>query len=264
MAIDLERVSGYTCFTTLGCYLGVPLLHSQQREDTYAYLIDKVRKRLSTWKSKQLAFAGRVTLVQLVLPAIPSYTMQTVLLPKSVCDKIEQLMRNFIWGATDQQRKWHTVSWEAMCRPKDQGGLGLRRVHLFNKALLMRLAWNMMANPIALWVQVIRHKYGCGSEGWPTVRKRGSCSNTWRGITHVWDATLKGTQWGIGNGFQINFWTDIWLPSGVILQDVALRELTAEEMGMTVAQMTDGEGNWQLHSVAHLFPLDILDQIRGV
>ncbi|PNX55828.1 hypothetical protein L195_g049459 [Trifolium pratense] len=43
----------------LGKYLGEPLLHSRQKNSTYEYLIDKIRKRLSSWKAGHLSFAGR-------------------------------------------------------------------------------------------------------------------------------------------------------------------------------------------------------------
>ncbi|CAN1122260.1 hypothetical protein LINPERHAP2_LOCUS1265 [Linum perenne] len=42
-------------------------------------------KKLSSWKAKSLSLAGRVTLAQSVLSAIPAYAMQTSLLPNTTC-----------------------------------------------------------------------------------------------------------------------------------------------------------------------------------
>lgn len=71
--------------------------------------------------------------MQSVIGAIPSYIMQSTLLHKRVCQRIEGLMRQFIWGDTDRNKKWHSISWEELCKPKKLGGLGLKRLHLFNK-----------------------------------------------------------------------------------------------------------------------------------
>lgn len=49
------------------------------------------------------------------------------------------------------------------CSPKDQGGLGFRKMHDFNKAMVMKLGWGLINSPRALWVRVLKSKYGCRS-----------------------------------------------------------------------------------------------------
>lgn len=137
---DMSRVVGFSITGNLGRYLGVPLLHKRQTCATYKHLVERVRSRLASWKVNTLSFAGRVTFVQSIIASFPTYTMQSTMLPKGVCQKIEGLMRNFIWGSTEQNRKWHSISWEGICKPKQLGGLGLKRLHLFDKAMIMKLA----------------------------------------------------------------------------------------------------------------------------
>jgi hypothetical protein len=104
-ARDLSIASGFGLSSDFGKYLGVPIIHARKKNSLYEYIIDKVRKRLSSWKAKNLTFAGRITLTQSVLAALPTYVMQTTLLPQGVCNKIEKLMRNFIWGSADENHR---------------------------------------------------------------------------------------------------------------------------------------------------------------
>jgi len=45
-----------------------------------------------------LSFAGRFTLSKFVVVSLPTYTMQTVILPKQVCAKLEFMNRKFFWA----------------------------------------------------------------------------------------------------------------------------------------------------------------------
>lgn len=172
-----------------------------------------------------------MTLAQSVLSALPTYKMQVTLLPKGICNRIEQLIRNFIWGSNDQQCKWHSVAWHNICRPKSQMGLGLRDIQKHTKALLMKLAWNIIYQPEALWVRVLKAKYKCGFGKIPRMKGNGAVSSIWHGMCCVWKNFLKGVQWNIGSGQRINFWVDQWIPGGIILKDFALHNLDETHLG---------------------------------
>jgi hypothetical protein len=88
-AKELSNASGFGLTSDFGKYLGVPIIHARKKNALFEYIIDKVRKRLSSWKAKNLTFPGRITLTQSVLAALPTYAMQTTLLPQGVCNKIE-------------------------------------------------------------------------------------------------------------------------------------------------------------------------------
>ena len=45
------------------------------------------------------------------------------------------------------------------------GGLGIRKIRLFNEALLGKWLWRFGIEEDALWIQVIELKYGCGGGG---------------------------------------------------------------------------------------------------
>lgn len=42
---------------------------------------------------------------------------------------------------------------------KNEGGLGFRKVHEFNLALLAKLEWRLLTNPSSLMARVLKPKY---------------------------------------------------------------------------------------------------------
>lgn len=90
----LSLTLGMEAVDDLGKYLGVPLLNSRVTKHTFQYIIDRMKRKLATWEVVNLSLAGRITLAQFVLATIPSYIMQSVLLPKSVCEEIDKLSGN--------------------------------------------------------------------------------------------------------------------------------------------------------------------------
>lgn len=72
--------------------------------------------------------AARVTLVQSVLSKLPMYYMSMFKMPDSVSNRVDQLVRNFLWGVTNDHRESRGVKWDA--------GLEIRIAGEMNEALL--------------------------------------------------------------------------------------------------------------------------------
>ncbi|CAN1175298.1 Putative ribonuclease H protein At1g65750 [Linum perenne] len=143
----------------LGKYLGVPVLHERTSTRTYQGVIDRIEQKLTGWKAKTLSLAGRVTLAQAVLSAIPAYVMQTAVLPVATCEAIDRKIKNFVWGSSDEARKVHLVAWETVCTPKEEGELGLKSARFLNRAYMNKLAFKFLQEPEKLWVKVLQSKY---------------------------------------------------------------------------------------------------------
>lgn len=85
-----------------------------------------------------------------MVAALPTYTMQTTLLPRYFCNSLERKNRDFIWGAHEGTRKCHTIGWNTFCQSRKQGGMGFRDLYDFSQALMMKLGWGLVAKPEAL------------------------------------------------------------------------------------------------------------------
>lgn len=67
---DLSSVLGIAATEDLGMDLGAPLIHKKLSKKSFTFILDKMRKKLSGWKSNSLSFTGRVTLAQASLSNI--------------------------------------------------------------------------------------------------------------------------------------------------------------------------------------------------
>lgn len=197
----------------LGRYLGVPLLHQRVTKRTYSAIIEKVNKRLVSWKRKTLSLAGRVTLIKSVTSVIPTYVMQTRRIPSAVCEPLDKINRDFLWGSSEECRRTHLVNLEKVTLSEKEGGLGIRRSGPMNQALLCKAAWRIQKEKERIWAKMFHAKYFRNSTNY-SINHSANCSSTWRGICHCARLLRQGSQWRVGHGAQIKFLTDVWLDIG--------------------------------------------------
>jgi hypothetical protein len=48
------------------------------------------------------------------------------------------------------------VAWFDVCFPKKEGGLGLKRLEVWNQTSMLRHIWSLFARPDSLWVAWIK------------------------------------------------------------------------------------------------------------
>ncbi|KAK4285196.1 hypothetical protein QN277_001926 [Acacia crassicarpa] len=183
---------GFSITYDLGKYLGVPLHHKRVTKESYQFVVNKVKTRLSTWKAKNLSAARRTTLISSVTMSIPGYVMQTSSLPMTTCESLDKYNRKFLWVSTEDKQKIPLVSWDAICKPKTRGGLGLRHAKDQNNAYLMKLGWRLATKREDLWVKVIQSKYNCGNDKLPRINMSNPRSNLWSGIKRTWGKVQDG------------------------------------------------------------------------
>ena len=100
---------GIQATSQLGKYLGFPLKHKGTGRNQYNFVVDRIISKLAGWKSKLLSFASITVLVNSVMTAIPKYVMQGATLPTHLCNKIDKINRDFLWGSTKEKRRLHFV-----------------------------------------------------------------------------------------------------------------------------------------------------------
>ncbi|CAL5362434.1 unnamed protein product [Camellia sinensis] len=253
-ASSLSSQCGIPLTQNLGKYLGSPMLHGRVNRTLFRDTMEKLKLRLSGWKARNLSLAGRTTLIQSVTSAIPSYNMQTMELPRRLCDDIDRLNRNFLWGETEHHKKVHLVSWDSVCRSKADGGLGIRKARDQNAALLTKLGWNMLRDTNKLWCKVLHSKYLQKNTffNWP-LQKRSS--HVWKSICKNRDYLKKGVKWNVGNGEHISLWCDWWCGK----QPLAINYISQQGNGLQkVSSVLDDEGNWDIAALNNLLtPQDV-------
>ncbi|KAJ9182182.1 hypothetical protein P3X46_006205 [Hevea brasiliensis] len=71
-----------------GRYLGLPPLIGSNKRQNFAYVRDRLWKRIHGWQERLLSQAGKEILIKSVAQAIPAYCMSVFLLPISLCEEL--------------------------------------------------------------------------------------------------------------------------------------------------------------------------------
>ena len=114
-------------------------------------------------------------MIKSVLTAIPLYYLSMFKAPVAIIKEINRIQRNFLWEARGEEKKVAWIKWELCCNAKENGGLGVKNIDKFNKALVAKWVWRALTEKNRFWVKVVEAKYGRMEDWVFTVgRKKGS------------------------------------------------------------------------------------------
>ena len=102
-----------------------------------------------------LSKGGRVTLIKSTLSSLPTYYLSLFPIPSSVALRIDKIQRDFLWGGIGEGKKFHLINWHQVCQPLKFGGLGLRNIRAFNRALLGKWLWRYGIEKDVFWRNII-------------------------------------------------------------------------------------------------------------
>ena len=88
-------------------YLGLPTLMGRRKYDTFAFLKERVWKKMQDWKGKLLFRAAKEFLIKAIAQSIPTYTMGVFQLFGKLCDEFDAMCARFWWGQIGEERKIH-------------------------------------------------------------------------------------------------------------------------------------------------------------
>ncbi|KAL5165238.1 putative ribonuclease H protein [Glycine soja] len=179
-------------------YLGIPIGAKPSSCLVWEPLIKKFEAKLSKWNQEFLSMAGKVTLINSVLTALPIYLLSFFKIPQKVVQKVISLQRNFLWGGSQDLKKIAWVKWEGICLPKEVGGLGIKDITRFNVALLGRWLWALSSNQNQLWVRILTSKYG----GWADLNN--GRDRPWHS-QWCWDLKWRGNLFDHEQGEVVDF-----------------------------------------------------------
>ncbi|GAU24945.1 hypothetical protein TSUD_311800 [Trifolium subterraneum] len=225
-------------------YLGLPVGVNPRRESTWKPLLESLARKLGVWRNRFISLGSRVVLLNSVLNSIPIFYLSFLKLPLKVWKQIVKLQRNFLWGGANLDRKIAWVSWDKLCRPKPDGGLGIRDLHAVNLALLGKWRWRLLSGGHAIWKDIIFARYGLlylsphfggrpsGFSGASLWWKDVSLLGTSAEVAYDWFA--EGIIKRVGDGSSSSFWFDPWV-RGASLKFQWRRELSLWEIELLQA-----------------------------
>ena len=192
-------------------YLGMPLGTLYKTTSIWNLILERMEKKLSSWKRLYLSKGGRLTLLKSTLSSLLTYYLSFFTIPKTVPTRLERIQRNFLWGSSVEYFKYPLVAWEKVYLPCELGGLGIWKLVPFNQALLGKWLWRYGHETSHLWRRVISLKYGEGKGGWCTrACSRAHGCGLWRSTSEGWETFAKHFSFVVGDGSCILFWHDKW------------------------------------------------------
>ena len=96
-----------------------------------------------------------------------------------------------------------------VCRPKDQGGLGVHELEIKNRALLGKWIFKILSEE-GVWQTLLRRKY-VGSNALSQVHWKPGDSHFWAGLMATKKKFFPYGSFSIRDGSEISFWEDKWL-----------------------------------------------------
>lgn len=144
-----------------------------------------------------------------VLAIIHIYTLIVIPLPKGVCKEIEKIFHIFLWSGSSDE-----VNWSVICVPKEEGGLGVRKISELNDSCMLKLSRQAVSST-CMWAQWFRHGYiKNGSLYFHSNPATGSCF--WRKEISLLPHLHHRSRWKFGNGSSVRLSYDTWLDNGQI------------------------------------------------
>ena len=129
--------------------------------------------------SAQAGDGGVTILAKSILTTTPIFSMQSTLLHVALCNNIDQKVRNFIWGNSQEKKKVHLARWETLTNTKENGGLGIQSMRNINIAFMATLGWRLITETKDLWAHVLLGKYVKGNVEIQKLIRKQISSNSW-------------------------------------------------------------------------------------
>ena len=190
-------------------YLGIPMHVRKLSNADWSTLLERIEKKLGSWKGKHLSYGGRLVLINSVLSSLPLYMLSFFEIPREVLKKVDYLRSRFFWQSDQQKKKFRLAKWSILCQPKDIGGLGIKNIDIQNKCLLSKWLFKLL-NEEGMWQQILRRKYLGNKTVGQVIRKPGD-SHFWSGLMKVKNLFLANGTFKVNNGQATRFWEDKWL-----------------------------------------------------
>ncbi|GKB49924.1 RNA-directed DNA polymerase, eukaryota, reverse transcriptase zinc-binding domain protein [Tanacetum coccineum] len=147
-------------------YLRVPLITKKINASDCKPLVEKVKNKVLDWRNKALTYFGRLQLIPYVLSAMQIYWASIFLLLKNVIYEINKLLKGFLWCQGELTKGKAKVSWEKVYKPKEQGGLGIKNLQVWNEVLLAKQLWSVIAKKDTLWKVGDGHSVNAWYDNW--------------------------------------------------------------------------------------------------
>ena len=122
------------------------------------------------------------------------------------------MMNSFWWGS--KRNGGGGINWlrqDTLCKPKSVGGMGFKKLHYFNLAMLGKQGWRLLSKPNSLVAKVLKAYY-FPKISFANAGVGHNPSYALRSIMAAKNVVIQGSRVQIGNGQSVLIGKDPWLP----------------------------------------------------
>ncbi|XP_026399964.1 uncharacterized protein LOC113295850 [Papaver somniferum] len=138
-------------------------------------------------------------------------------------------------------KKLITVKWDAVNTPVDEGGLGLRKLKVMNKSVVLKLLWKIETEDVEL-TSFMRAKYKNKNGEWSNTYKQ---SSILPGLEWVIFEFNNGSRWLVVDGKNISVWKDKWIEEYALIERYSEDAYVQQNIDMKVEQLIQ-DGEWHI------------------
>lgn len=214
-------------------------------------LIQKLTHRIEVWTSILLSLAGRVQLVKSVLFAMQAFWSNHFILPIAIHETIQSMLTRFIWRGNIVDKGGAKVSWQTICLPREEGGLGIKDPSEWNKSQIICHLLKVINHAPTLWASWVNKTILKRKHFWiipiPT-----DCSWIWKKLLRLRDLALHFISYSIGDGNTISLWFEPWCNSKCLAKSTTAPIISQCTMNKN-ARVHDiiNTGSWRLPTPNH-------------
>ncbi|KAG0471308.1 hypothetical protein HPP92_015854 [Vanilla planifolia] len=157
-------------------HLGCALDKGRLKSIHFQPLLEKMARRIASWKNRLLSKGGKKVLINSVLTSMSAYVSAVLQPPRSIVKSIERLLSRFLWGGNDNSARHHWAAWKRIAKPIAGGGMGIRDLASQVMAHSAKLWWRLF-NVKSPWTDFIRSSYIDNRDG---IRISSGDSPGWR------------------------------------------------------------------------------------
>lgn len=100
-----------------------------------------------------LTISGKIELIKFVSHPMVQFWLQFTQIPMVAIQSINSICDKFIWKS-----KVHKMSWEDVCKSKQEGGLSIRKFDDMTKAIVIIMVWKFLQGD-SLWDKWMCNRY---------------------------------------------------------------------------------------------------------
>uniref|UniRef100_A0A1J3EJP2 LINE-1 retrotransposable element ORF2 protein n=1 Tax=Noccaea caerulescens TaxID=107243 RepID=A0A1J3EJP2_NOCCA len=241
----LSALSGFKIGFFPTRYLGLPLDSSRISYATLQPFIERITAKIHVWTSKFLSFAGKIRLISSVIYGMVNFWSSVFVLPKRFYEKVDSLCSAFLWKNKTTSAMGSRVAWKDVCRPKKEGGLGIRLLEDFEMVYRLKHVSNFFTNSGSIWVAWLKGNIFNRKDFW-IKEDSNRLSKPVRSMLQLRNKLEAFLKCEVRDGHKARFWYDCWTDLGPLISFMGTRGPTEFQIRQdaSVAQATHN-GFWR-------------------